>query len=160
MKKSILQYFCVIHLFVITCSCGASGEKKDLEKSLQEKAQNKLKEQTPGSNNDKPSTDGPKEVMSVAAASKFIAAADANKGKQVTVAAYPKGTTKATNGEFMLYVSDKNETGLTNENFACVFKEEMKDQVRTHKAGVLVKVTGNIAWNNGMIVLKNSVLTE
>jgi hypothetical protein len=160
MKKSVLQYICVINLFVLTCGCGASDGKKDLEKSLQEKAQNKLKEQNPEGNSEKSSADGPKEVMSVAAASKFIAAADANKGKLVTVSAYPKGTTKATNGEFMLYVSDKNETGLTNENFACVFKEEMKDQVRTHKAGVLVKVTGNIAWNNGMIVLKNSVLSE
>ena len=67
------------------------------------------------------------------------------KGKLVIVSCYPRGMTKAVNGEFMLYVSDKTGTGLPEENFACNFKEEMKEAVKTHKAGELVKVTGNIA---------------
>jgi hypothetical protein len=132
-----------------------------MQKDLQKDAQKELQKDTPKETQaDSPSTDGPAEVMSVADAKKFIAAAAANKGKTVTVSGYPRGMTKAVNGEFMLYVSDKTGTGLPEENFACSFKEEMKEAVKTNKAGSLVKVTGNIAWNNGMVVLKNAKLAE
>jgi hypothetical protein len=120
---------------------------KDVQKELQKDTPKEVK-------GDSLSTDGPKETMSVADAKKFLSTTDANKGKLVTIGAYPKRMTKAINGEFQLYVSDKTSTGLTDENFACHFKEEMKDAVKTHIADNLVKVTGNITWNNGMVVLK------
>jgi hypothetical protein len=161
MKKTIFQALCPTILLVVLISCRSSTSKEEMQNDLKKDAQKELqkdasKEEQAGS----PSTDGPTEVMSVADAKKFIAAADVNKGKLVTVSCYPRGMTKAVNGEFMLYVSDKTGTGLPEENFACNFKEEMKESVKTHKAGSLVKVTGNIAWNTGMVVLKNAKLAE
>jgi hypothetical protein len=161
MKKSFLQTICPALLLVVVASCGSATSKEDMKKDLKKDAQKELQKDAPKeTQGETPSTDGPKEVMSVASATEFLKAADANKGKLVTISAYPKGMTKAINGEFKLYVSDKTGTGLTNENFACNFKEEMKDAVKMHKADNLVKVTGNIAYNNGMIVLKNAKLPE
>jgi hypothetical protein len=161
MKKTFLRTISPALLLVIMASCGSSTSKEDMQNDLKKDAQKELQKDAPKeTQGDSPSTDGPTETMSVADAKKFIAAADANKGKAVTISGYPRGTTKAVNGEFMLYVSDKTGTGLPEENFACNFKEEMKEAVRTHKAGELVKVTGNIAWNNGMVVLKNATLSE
>lgn len=161
MKKTIFQAIGPAVLLVLLISCGSSTSKEEMQNNLKKDTQKGLQKDTPKEiEGDNPSTDGPKEVMSVADATKFLAAADANKGKLVTISAYPKGMTKAIKGEFQLYVSDKTGTGLTNENFACNFKEEMKDAVKTHKADNLVKVTGNIAYNNGMIVLKNAKLAE
>jgi hypothetical protein len=161
MKKTFLQTICPALLLVVMASCGSSTSKEDMKKDLKKDAQKELQKDAPKeTQGDTPSTDGPKEVMSVAGATEFLKAADANKGKLITISAYPKGMTKAINGEFKLYVSDKTGTGLTNENFACNFKEEMKEAVRTHKADNLVIVTGNIAYNNGMIVLKNAKLAE
>jgi hypothetical protein len=157
MKKTFLQTISPALLLVVMAGCGSSTSKEDMQKDLKKDVQKDTPKQEQA---DSPSTDGSKEVMSVADAKKFLSAADANKGKAVTVSGYPRGTTKAVNGEFMLYVSDKTGTGLPDENFACNFKEEMKDAVKTHKADNLVKVTGNIAWNNGMIVLKNAKLAE
>jgi hypothetical protein len=153
MRKPIFQAISLFVILVLLMSCGSSKSKEEMQKDAQKNLQKDLQV-------DSPSTDGPKEVMSVAEATKFLTATDANKGNLVTINAYPKGMTKVVNGEFMLYISDKTGTGLTNENFACVFKEEMREAVRTHKADKLVKVTGNIAWNNGMIVLKNARLAE
>lgn len=162
MKKTFFQAICPAVLLMLLTACGSSTNKEDMQKDLKEDAQKQLQKDTPkdAPDGDTPSTDGPAEVMSVADAKKFIAAADANKGKLVTISGYPRGMTKAVNGEFMLYVSDKTGTGLPEENFACNFKEDMKEAVKTHKAGELVKVTGNIAWNNGMVVLKNTKLAE
>jgi hypothetical protein len=161
MKKTILKTISPAVLLVVMASCGSSTSKEDMQKDLKKDVQKELQKDAPKEEHtDSPSTDGPKEVMSVADATKFLSAADANKGKSVTISAYPKGMTKAINGEFQLYVSDKTGTGLTNENFACNFKEEMKEAVKKHKADNLVKVTGNIAWNNGMIVLKNAKLAD
>jgi hypothetical protein len=161
MKKIIFQAISPAVLLVLLISCGSSTSKEDMQKDLQKDTQKELQKDVPKEiQGDSPSSDGPKEVMSLADAIKFLAAANENKGKLVTISAYPKGMTKAIKGEFQLYVSDKTGTGLTNENFACSFKEEMKEAVRTHKADNLVKVTGNIAYNNGMIVLKNAKLAE
>ncbi len=161
MKKTIFLAIIPALFLVLFISCGSSTGKEDMQKDLQKDAQKELQKDTPKDvKGDNPSTDGPKEVMSVADATKFLATTDENKGKLVTISAYPKGMTKAIKGEFQLYVSDKTGTGLTNENFACSFKEEMKEAVKTHKADNLVKVTGNIAYNNGMIVLKNAKLAE
>ena len=161
MKKTVFQSFSSAVLLVLLISCGSSSSKEDIKEDLQKDAQKQLQKDPPKeTQEDSQSTDGPAEVMNVADAKKFIAAADANKGKLVTVSGYPRGMTKAVNGEFMLYVSDKTGTGLPEENFACSFKEEMKEAVKTNKAGSLVKVTGNIAWNNGMVVLKNAKLVE
>lgn len=161
MKKTLLQKISPALLLVAMASCGSSTSKDDMQKDLKKDVQKELQKDVPKEEQvDSPSTDGPKEVMSVADAKKFLSAADANKGKLVTISAYPKGMTKAVNGEFQLYVSDKTGTGLTDENFACNFKEEMKEAVKTHKADNLVKVSGNIAWNNGMIVLKNAKLAD
>jgi hypothetical protein len=162
MKKTFLQAICPAVLLMLLTACGSSTNKEDMQNDLKEDAQKQLQKDAPkdAPDGDTPSTDGPSAIMSVADAKKFIAAADANKGKLVTVSGYPRGMTKAVNGEFMLYVSDKTGTGLPEENFACSFKEEMKEAVKTNKAGSLVKVTGNIAWNNGMVVLKNAKLAE
>ena len=161
MKKTFLQTISSALLVAVMASCGSSTSKEDMQKDLKKDVQKELQKDAPkAEEGGSPSTDGPTEVMTVADAKKFLSAADANKGKLVTISAYPKGMTKAINGEFQLYVSDKTGTGLTDENFACSFKEEMKDAVKTHKADNLVKVTGNIAWNNGMIVLKNAKLAE
>ena len=161
MKKTFLQTISPALLVAVMASCGSSTSKEDMQKDLKKDVQKELQKDAPkAEEGGSPSTDGPTEVMTVADAKKFLSAADANKGKLVTISAYPKGMTKAINGEFQLYVSDKTGTGLTDENFACSFKEEMKDAVKTHKADNLVKVTGNIAWNNGMIVLKNAKLAE
>ena len=161
MKKTVFQSISSAVLLVLLISCGSSSSKEDMKEDLQKNAQKQLQKDPPKeTQEDSQSTDGPAEVMNVADAKKFIAAADANKGKLVTVSGYPRGMTKAVNGEFMLYVSDKTGTGLPEENFACSFKEEMKEAVKTNKAGSLVKVTGNIAWNNGMVVLKNAKLVE
>lgn len=161
MKKTFLLAFSPVVLLVIMASCGSSTSKEDMQKDLKKDAQKELQKDAPKeTQSDAPSTDSPKEVMSVADAKKFLSTADANKGKAVTVSGYPRGMTKAVNGEFMLYVSDKIGSGLPEENFACSFKEEMKEAVRTHKAGELVKVTGNIDGNNGMVVLKNAKLAE
>jgi hypothetical protein len=161
MKKTIFKVVSPVMLLLLLTSCGSSSSKEDIQKDLQKDVQKELQKDSPKqTQTDSPSTDGPTEVMSVADAKKFIATGDANKGKLVTVSGYPRGTTKAINGEFKLYVSDKTGTGLPEENFACNFKEDMKEAVRTHKAGELMKVTGNIAWNNGMIVLNNAKLSE
>ena len=161
MKKTFLQTISPAVLLVVMASCGSSTNKDDIQKDLKKDVQKELQKNTPGEQPvDSPSTVGPSEVMSVADAKKFIAAADANKGKAVTVSGYPRGITKPINGEFMLYVSDKTGTGLPEENFACNFKEDMKEAVKTHKADKLVKIKGNIAWNNGMVVLKNAKLVE
>ncbi len=160
MKKTILQAISPVLLSLLVISCNSSGSKEDLQKDLQQNAQNALKNESKKEPETNSSSAGQQNVMSVADAKKFIAAEDANKGKEITVSAYPRGTTKAVNGEFMLYVSDKSGTGLPEENFACKFKEEMKEQVKTHKAGELVKVSGYIAYNNGMVILKNAKLVE
>ena len=161
MKKTILHAIGSAALLLLLISCGSSGGKEKMQKDLKKGIQKELRKDTPKETQaDSPSTVGPTEVMSVADAKKFIAADDANKGKAITVSGYPRGTTKAVNGEFMLYISDKTGTGLPEENFACHFNEEMKEDVRTHKAGELVKVTGNIASKNGMVVLKNAKLAE
>jgi hypothetical protein len=161
MKKTFLQAVYPAVLLLLLIGCGSSTSKEDMQKDLKKDAQKELQKDTPKETQaDSPSTDGPTEIMSVADAKKFIATADANKGKAVTVSGYPRGMTKAVNGEFMLYVSDKTGTGLPEENFACKFKEEMKEAVKTNKAGSLVKITGNIDWNNGMVVLKNAKLAE
>jgi hypothetical protein len=161
MKETIFKVVSPVMLLLLLTSCGSSSSKEDIQKDLQKDVQKELQKDSPKQTQaDSPSTDGPTEVMSVADAKKFIATGDANKGKLVTVSGYPRGTTKAINGEFKLYVSDKTGTGLPEENFACNFKEDMKEAVRTHKAGELMKVTGNIAWNNGMIVLNNAKLSE
>ncbi len=161
MKKPFLKTISPALLLVVMASCGPATSKEDMQNDLKKDAQKELQKDAPKEvQGDSPSTDGPAEVMSVSDAKKFIAAADVNKGKLVTVSGYPRGMTKAVNGEFMLYVSDKTGTGLPEENFACNFKEDMKEAVKTHKAGSLVKVTGNIAYNNGMIVLKNAKLVD
>jgi hypothetical protein len=161
MKKTFFQAICPAILLVLLTGCGSSTSKEDIQKDLQKDTQKELQKEPPkATQEDTPTTDGPTEIMSVANAKKFISAADGNKGKMNTVSGYPRGMTKAVNGEFMLYVSDKTGTGLPEENFACKFKEEMKEEVKTHKAGSLVKVTGNIDWNNGMVILKNAKLAE
>lgn len=160
MKKTIFQAICPALFFVVLNSCGSSTSKEKMETDVKKDAQQELQKETPKEEDQNVSNEDPKEVMSVEEATKFLSAADANKGKLITISAYPKGMTKAVNGEFQLYVSDKTGTGLTNENFACTFKEDMKDAVKTHKADNLVKVSGNIAWNNGMIVLKNAKLAD
>jgi mannitol-specific phosphotransferase system IIBC component len=160
MKKTILQAISPVLLSLLIISCNSSSSKEDMQKDLQEKAQNALKSEKKNEPETNTSSAGPQNVMSIADAKKFIAAADANKGKTIIVSAYPRGMTKAVNGEFMLYVSDKTGTGLPEENFACNFKEDMKEQVKTHKAGELIKVSGNIAYNNGMVVLKNAKLVD
>jgi hypothetical protein len=159
MKKIFVQTISSVVLLIVLAGCASSTSKEGMQKDLQKDAGNALKNETkPDEENHAPANGTA--VMTVADATKFLSAADANKGKLVTISAYPKGMTKVINGEFQLYVSDKTGTGLTDENFACNFKEEMKDAVKTHKADNLVRVTGNIAWNNGMIVLKNSRLAE
>jgi hypothetical protein len=161
MKKTFFQTISPVLLLALMASCGSSSSKADMQKDLKKDAQKELQKDAPKEvQGDSPSTDEPAEVMSVADAKKFIAAADANKGKLVTVSGYPRGTSKAINGEFMLYVSDKTGSGLPEENFACSFKEEMKDAVRTHKAGELVKVAGNIAYKNGMVLLNNAKMAD
>jgi hypothetical protein len=160
MKKTIVQAICPVLLSLLIISCNSSSSKEGMQKDLQEKAQNALKTESKKEPETNTSNTTPQNAMSVADAKKFIAAADANKEKEITVSAYPRGTTKPINGEFMLYVSDKTGTGLPEENFACKFKEDMKEQVRTHKAGELVKVSGNIAYNNGMVILKNAKLVD
>jgi hypothetical protein len=166
MKKTFLQTISPALLLVVIASCGSSTSKEDMQKKLQEEAKKQMQQQVDQNaqknkaEEENAATDGPEEVMSVAGATEFLKAADANKGKLVTISAYPKGTMKSGDGTFMLFVSDKTGTGLTGENFACSFKEDMMEQVKTHKADNLVKITGNIAWNNGMIVLKNAKLAE
>jgi hypothetical protein len=161
MKKTIFQALSPAVLLVLLISCGSSTNKEEIQNDLKKDVQKELQRDTPKKEQpDNPSTGGPTEVMSVADAKKFLSASDVNKGKLIIISAYPKGMTKPINGEFQLFVSDKNGTGLTDENFACNFKEEMKDAVKTHKADNLVTVIGNIAYNNGMIVLKNARLTE
>jgi hypothetical protein len=167
MKKTISQAIGLSFSLLLIISCGSSGSgKEEMQKKLQEEAKKQMQKEVDkdAQKNKKEeeiaSTDGPKEVMSVADATAFLKAADANKGKLVTISAYPKGTMKEGKGKFILLVSDKTGTGLTGENFACSFNEDMMEQVKTHKADNLVKVTGNIAWNNGMIVMKNAKLIE
>lgn len=159
MKKTILLALSPLAFSLLILGCNSSSSKEDVQKELQEKVQNALKTDTK-KEPEATTSSASLNVMSIADAKKFIAAADANKGKTIIISAYPRGTTKAIKGEFMLYVSDKTGTGLPEENFACNFKEDMKEQVRAHKAGELVKVTGNIAYNNGMVVLKNAKLAE
>jgi hypothetical protein len=167
MKKTITQVIGLTFSLCTIISCGSSGNgKEDMQKKLQEEAKKQMQKdvdkdaQKNKNEEENASTDGPEEVMSVADATAFLKAADANKGKLITISAYPKGTMKEGNGKFFLFVSDKTGTGLTGENFGCSFSEDMMEQVKTHKADKLVKITGNIAWNNGMIVLKNAKLAE
>lgn len=167
MKKTILKATVLSFSLFTVISCGSSGgSKEDMEKKLQEEAKKQMQNVT---NKDaqkskteevNASTDGPKEVMSVAEATKFLSADDANKGKLITIRAYPKGTMKDGAGKFFLMVSDQSGGGLTGENFACSFNEDMLEEVRKRKSDNLVKITGNIGWNNGMIVMKNAKLTE
>ncbi len=133
MKKIIVQATSLAVISLLLISCNSSSSKEDMQKELQKDAQNALKTETKKEPETTTSSAGPQNVMSVADAKKFIAAADANKGKEVTVSAYPRGMTKGVNGEFMLYVSDKTGTGLPEENFACNFKEDMKEQVKRIK---------------------------
>jgi hypothetical protein len=167
MKKTISQAIGLGFSLLIITSCGSSGGGKgDMQKKLREETdlqmQNEMDKdaQKNKAKEENATTEGPKEVMSVADATSFLKASDANKGKLITISAYPKGTMKEGNGNFLLYVSDKTGTGLTGENFGCIFKEEMKEEVRKHKADNLIKITGNIGWNNSMIVLKNANLTK
>jgi hypothetical protein len=160
MKKVIVQATSVAFSLLLLNSCGSSSGKKDIDSDLKKTVENKLQKQDDAKKEDETAKAGPAEAMGVKEAVKYLGASDANKGTIITVKGYPRGTTKAVNGEFMLYVSDNTGTGLPEENFACLFKEEMKEQVRTHKADNLVNVTGKIAWNNGMIVLKDAKLAE
>ena len=161
MKKTFVQLLSPVVIAAVLISCGSATSKDDMQKDLKEEAQKEVSTNTPKETpKDSPSTDGPKEVMTVAGATAFLKEGDANKGKLITISAYPKGMTKAVNGEFQLFVSDKTGSGLTNENFACAFKEDMKEAVKTHKADKLVTVTGNIGWKNGMILLSNAKLAE
>lgn len=160
MKRTILPAVASAALILFGTSCNSSGSKDDMQNELQKDAQNALKTESKKEGESAASSAAPLTVMTVADAKKFIAAADANKGKEVTISAYPRGTAKPVNGTFMLYVSDKTGTGLPEENFACNFKEDAMEQVRAHKAGELVKITGSIAYNNGMVVLKNARLAE
>ena len=166
MKKTFFRTISPALLLVVMASCGSSTSKEDMQKKLQEEAKNHLQKQVDKdaqknkSEEENASTDGPKEIMSVADATAFLKAADANKGKLITISAYPKNKMKSGDGTFMLFVSDKTGTGLTGENFAGIFKEDMLEQIKALKADILVKITGNIAWNNGMIALKNAKLAE
>lgn len=160
MKRTILPAVASAALILFGTSCNSSRSKDDMQNELQKDAQNALKTESKKEGESAASSAAPLTVMTVADAKKFIAAADANKGKEVTISAYPRGTAKPVNGTFMLYVSDKTGTGLPEENFACNFKEDAMEQVRAHKAGELVKIAGSIAYNNGMVVLKNARLAQ
>jgi hypothetical protein len=160
MKKTMLQFLGPLAVTVLLLSCNGDKGKDDQQNDLKQKAANALKNDSKPDDASSASADGPKEVMTLEQAGKFLSASDANKGKLITINAYPKGTTKSINGEFMLYLSDKNGTGLAAENFACSFKEADREKVRTYKAEDLVKITGNINWNNGVILLKNAKLAE
>lgn len=160
MKKTLLKAISPAVALFILASCGSSSSKEKVQDDLKKDIQQELRKDNAKEEIENTTSEGPKEAMSVAEATKFLSAADGNKGKLITINAYPKGMTKSINGEFQLYVSDKTGSGLTNENFACNFKEEMKDVVKTHKSDNLIKVSGNIAWNNGMIVLKNAKLVD
>jgi hypothetical protein len=167
MKKTISKMICLAFPLVAIISCGSSdGGKEDMQKKLQEEAKKQMQKeldkdtQKNKAEEENASTDGPKEVMSVAGATEYLKAADANKGKLITISAYPKGTMKEGNGKFFLFLSDKTGAGLTGENFGCSFNQDIMEKVKALKADNLVKITGNIAWNNGMIVMKNAKLVE
>jgi hypothetical protein len=159
MKKTVFKKISPVVFFLFAVSCNSSGNKDDMQNELQKDAQNALKTETKKeAESTSAAASSSADAITVAAALKFIA--DGNKGKEVTISAYPRGTTKPVNGEFMLYVSDKTGTGLPQENFACYFKEDAMEQVRKHKADTQVKITGTIVYNNGMLVLKNAKLAE
>jgi hypothetical protein len=152
MKKLVTLALGAAILFTIATGCKSSENKKEDTKPTTTQAETKEPTTTPVNAGD---------AMSLADAKKFLDAdRDGNKGKTVTVKAYPKGTTKEKNGEFWLYLSDKPGTGLTGENFICIFKEEMREKVRTHKADVLVTVSGNISYGNNVIQLKDVTLAD
>lgn len=160
MKKTLQSAVMSAAFAFLLVSCNSATSKDDMQKELQKDAQNALKSESKKEENTGSSSAEPGDAMTVADAIKFIAAADANKGKEITIKGYPRGTTKPVSGQFMLYVSDKTGTGLAEENFACFFKEADREAVRKHKAGDMVTVTGNIVYNSGMVVIKNSKLTE
>lgn len=160
MKKSLRPVVLSTALALLLVSCNSSSSKDDMQSELQKDAKNALKSESKKDENATASSAAPGDAMTVADAIRFIKAADANKGKEITIKGYPRGTTKPVSGQFMLYVSDKTGTGLAEENFACYFKEADREAVRNHKAGDMVTVTGSIAYNSGMIVLKNARLSE
>ncbi len=154
MKKVLQLSFGLIMLFLMATSCKSSVNKKENTKA--DTAQSATKEST---DNTEPVNAG--EAMNVADAKKILEAdRDGNKGKTVVVKAYPKGTTKEKNGEFWLYLTDKTGTGITGENFICIFKEEMREKIRSYKADVLITVKGIISFGNNVIQLKDAILVD
>jgi len=155
MKKTILGTTGPLVLAVALFSCGSSSGKQDMQNKLQQQAQTQLEQQSP--KKQEYAGEGPKEAMTLAEAAKFLSASDANKGKRFTISAYPVGARKEDNGEFELQMSDRTAEFT---NLACIFKEEMRDEVTALDKNKLVKITGNIAWANGMIAIKNAKLPE
>lgn len=155
MKKTIFKTTGSLALAVILFSCRSSGGKQDMQNNLQQQAQTQLEQQAPKKQED--AGEGPKEAMTLAEAAKFLSASDANKGKRITISAYPVGARKEENGEFELQMSDRTAEFT---NLACIFKEEMRDEVTELDKNKLVKISGNIAWANGMIALQNARLPE
>jgi hypothetical protein len=154
MKKLVPLVLGAAILFTIATGCKSSENKKEDTKPTTTQAE--TKEPTTYT---EPVNAG--DALSVADAKKFLDAdRDGNKGKTVVVKAYPKGTTKEKNGEFWLYLTDKTGTGITGENFICIFKEEMREKIRSYKADVLVTVKGNISYGNNVIQLKDVMLAE
>ncbi len=160
MKRKFIRPATTVALALLLINCNSSSSKDSMDKELQKDAQNALKSTSEKNQDNSSTSTASPGTLTVDAAIKFIAAADANKGKEVTVKGFPKGTTKPVNGTFMLYVSDKAGSGMAEENFACYFKEDALEQVRKFKSSELITVAGNIAYNNGMVVLKNARIAE
>ena len=137
MKKS-LRSFAVTIFCGITLTQYANGDKKESGSS----------------------TEAEKKGMTIKEAKAFLAADDANKGKEVTVAAYSWGTNNRMGGEVQLNLGDGKLKGAQQANFSCIFKKEEAASIKAVAKDAMVTVTGKIIKGSDGIELTDCKIVE
>lgn len=159
MKKFTVKAIAFVLFSSLVMSCNSSDKKSGTEADGTKDTTTSAKTDAPA--NDAPETAAPAGDPVTVTALKDLVQKDwkAVDGKAFAVKGYPVGMQKASApGEFYLYMGDAK--GDMSANFAGVFKDEMKEEVKKHKGDAVMTITGTLGTPNGMIVLKNARIVE
>jgi hypothetical protein len=137
MKKSLLLFTVMIFCFITFTGC-SNNDKKE--------SGSIAKVETKG--------------MTTKEAKAFLDADVANKGKEVTVAAYSWGTNNRMGGEVQLNLGDKKREGAQQADFSCIFKKEEAAAVKAIAKDAMVTITGKIVKGSGGIELTDCKIVE
>lgn len=138
MKKNLYPVICLFLFTVALSSCGSGSDKKA------------------GDEKDIPAKSGDVSTgksMTVAEATAFLEANEANSGKEVTVTAISWGNNARMGGEVQINLGDKKLEGMASASFSCIFEKDQAAAIQAIAKDATVTISGKIAKGAGGIEL-------